>query len=244
MSTGENYYAHYERIRTEKFESLKAIYQEIIANARDWKTAHELFNTSILRKGYETNGIKSSNTINTNEFHYQWDNTYKLDSSKDMPQIFNELIEYIEPAKRNESVQVLAELSGLDMMTKFWFNEIISKSQEENISQQNPIEDSEPQGNKEFSTARQVLAVHYLLKHLNVNNIDHTAKARFVQFLTNKETGAKEIKNTRIYKYICSPLKKDEKSLIADLQFIRVYFENLGLTNIVEEINKEIGNGG
>ena len=96
-------------------------------------------------------------------------------------------------------------------------------------------------GNKKFTTAQQVLAIHYMLKYLGVKNVDNTAKARFAQLLTGKETGAKEIKNTNIYKLFGNPLKTDEKGLTTDLQFIRIFFENLGLSEIVAEINKELG---
>lgn len=100
--------------------------------------------------------------------------------------------------------------------------------------------DDRGEKNKSFTTARQVLAIHYLLKYTNVQNIDATEKARFVQFLTGKETGTKKISDTTIYKKINSPLSKDNKTLLADLQYIRTYFENLGLMDIVNMINNEI----
>lgn len=96
-------------------------------------------------------------------------------------------------------------------------------------------------GNPEFTTSRQVLAMHYLFEYCNVVNIDTTEKARFIQFLTGREVNAKNIGNTNIYKKLKSPFPQSEKTLINDLQFIRTYFEKLGLIEIVSKINKEIG---
>jgi hypothetical protein len=96
-------------------------------------------------------------------------------------------------------------------------------------------------GNPEFTTSRQVLAMHYLFEHCNVVNVDTTEKARFIQFLTGREINAKNIGNTNIYKKLKSPFPQSEKTLINDLQFIRTYFEKLGLIEIVSKINKEIG---
>jgi hypothetical protein len=94
--------------------------------------------------------------------------------------------------------------------------------------------------NPDFTTARQVLAVHYLLEYCKVRNVDNTVKARFIQFLTGKETGASHIKNTTIYKRVAKPLGNDNKTLNADLNFIRTYFESLGLSEIAKMITNEI----
>lgn len=96
-------------------------------------------------------------------------------------------------------------------------------------------------GNPEFTTSRQVLAMHFLFEHCNVNNVDTTDKARFIQFLTGREINAKSIANTNIYKKLKSPFPASDKALTIDLQFIRNYFEKLGLIEIVNKINKEIG---
>ena len=100
-------------------------------------------------------------------------------------------------------------------------------------------ETDQSQPNRDFTLARQNLAIHYLLKHSRLgNDIDKTNVARLIQLITGRE-GNKEIKNTRIYKFVQSPLMS-EKTLKQDLQFIRPYFENLGLQAIVDDINKEI----
>jgi hypothetical protein len=95
--------------------------------------------------------------------------------------------------------------------------------------------------NPEFTTARQVLAMHFLFDYCNISNVDLTAKARFIQFLNGKETNAQTITNTNIYKKLKKPYPADEKTLIKDLKYIRTFFEDLGLTQIVDKINKEIG---
>jgi len=86
---------------------------------------------------------------------------------------------------------------------------------------------------KDFTTARQVLTVHYLLKFANVKNVDKTEIARFIQFLTGKNFD-------NIYKKLQSPFKLNDKSLREDLRFVRDYFERLGLFEIVKMINNEI----
>jgi hypothetical protein len=94
--------------------------------------------------------------------------------------------------------------------------------------------------NGDFTTARQVLAIHYLLEYCQVKNVDNTTKARFIQFLTGKETGAKDIKNTTIYKRVAKPFSTDNKTLNADLAYIRGYFEKMGLSEIAKMITNEI----
>lgn len=86
---------------------------------------------------------------------------------------------------------------------------------------------------KEFTTARQVLAVHYLLKYSNVKNIDKTEIARFIQFLTGKNYD-------NIYKKLQNPFKINDKSLKEDLRFVRGYFERLEMTEVVKMINNEL----
>ncbi|MEO6731923.1 MAG: hypothetical protein ABIN01_11960 [Ferruginibacter sp.] len=99
------------------------------------------------------------------------------------------------------------------------------------------------ENNKEFTTARQVLAINYLLEELNIDrsNTTLTEIARFIQFLTGKETGVAKINDTTIYKKVKQPFSKTDKAAEKDLQYIRTYFENLGLQSIVKKLNKEIG---
>ncbi len=98
----------------------------------------------------------------------------------------------------------------------------------------------ETNGNPEFTLSRQVLAIHYLLKQSGIDNIDKTNIARFVQFLTNREVNAKSISDTRIYKTVRNPFSTSNKTLIADLQFVRKQFEDLQMPEITQLITKEI----
>lgn len=98
----------------------------------------------------------------------------------------------------------------------------------------------ETNGNPEFTLSRQVLAIHYLLKQSGIDNIDKTSIARFVQFLTNRESNAKSISDTRIYKTVRNPFSTSNKTLIADLQYVRKQFEDLQMPEITQLITKEI----
>lgn len=94
--------------------------------------------------------------------------------------------------------------------------------------------------NPEFTTARQVLAIHYLLTYCNAPKVDDTVTARFVQFLTGKETGAKTIVNTTIYKRVRNMLSLSDAASTKDLQYVRNYFVELGISDIVKMIENEI----
>lgn len=88
--------------------------------------------------------------------------------------------------------------------------------------------------NKDFTTARQVLAMHYLFKFLQVKDIDRTVKANFVEFLTGKN-------NKNIYDALSNPLSTKNGSFrMDDLIYVRKHFENLGLNEIVKMISNEI----
>lgn len=94
--------------------------------------------------------------------------------------------------------------------------------------------------NKEFTTSRQVLAIHFLLKAFGNTNVDKTEQARFIQFLTSKEAGNNKIQNTTIYKKVCSPFKLNDNEFKKDLKYIKPYFEKLGMAAIVDMIDKEL----
>ena len=119
---------------------------------------------------------------------------------------------------------------------------LIEKPEMHPLYKQNPLDDKGILNarNKEFTIARQVLAIHYLLEYSKIKNIDNSVKARFIQFLTGREPGASDIKNTTIYKKVRNPLSKDDKTLAKDLNYIRKHFEDLGLTEIAKMITNEI----
>lgn len=85
----------------------------------------------------------------------------------------------------------------------------------------------------EHTTARQVLAIHYLMKYCKTSQASNADVARFIEFLTSKN-----YKN--IYKRVCNPLGSRDKELNEDLRFVRAFFEKLGLSEIVRMINNEI----
>lgn len=90
-----------------------------------------------------------------------------------------------------------------------------------------------PSKNDEFTTVRQVLAMHYLLKYCQVRNVDESVKARFIHFLTSKNY-------SKIYDRIRNPLEGSSKRLKQDLKYVRAYFEELEMTEIVKMISNEI----
>lgn len=88
--------------------------------------------------------------------------------------------------------------------------------------------------NPDFTTARQVLAVHYLLRAagMRLDSVDKTSVARLIEFLTGKNY-------RNIYDCVRQPLKLSDKEAEKDLKYIKPYFEKLGLTRIAEMIEKE-----
>ncbi|MDX1943186.1 MAG: hypothetical protein SFU99_21660 [Saprospiraceae bacterium] len=98
--------------------------------------------------------------------------------------------------------------------------------------------------NPEFTTARQVLALYYLLNYAKATTAtaDKTNFARFTQFLTGKEAGNSTIRNTNIYKRWKDVFSNSERKNIQDLQYIRPFFEKLGLLEVVKMIDNDINN--
>ena len=112
-------------------------------------------------------------------------------------------------------------------------------------SPENITETGEPEisvlKNKDHTTRRQTLAIHYLDSHFKINREGKDAAlGRFIQFLTDKNID-------NIIKTLRNPLKNSEKKkiradeeLLKDLKYIRIYFEDLGLTAIIKQIDKDI----
>lgn len=97
-----------------------------------------------------------------------------------------------------------------------------------------------PTKNKEFTTKRQVLAIYYMLNELdkNTNSIDRTVKSRFIHFLTGKS-------ESNIYKALAESHKglendKNNKSAVKDFEFVKKYFDSMGLKSIVEKISNDM----
>jgi len=108
------------------------------------------------------------------------------------------------------------------------------KSLQTFLNTQSDSNTSDKPTNKEFTTARQVLAMHYIFEYMKVKNVDNSEKARFIEFLTGKN-----YKN--IYDAVRDPITS-KKGLLRkeDLIFIRGYFQKLGLLEIIKMIENEI----
>lgn len=91
---------------------------------------------------------------------------------------------------------------------------------------------------KKNTIRQQVMAIHLLFQAFDCMNNDATQRARFIQFLTDKELGAKSIHRTSIYDVTKQPFAVSDKKLIDDLDKIRPYFVDLGLTQVVKLIDE------
>lgn len=101
----------------------------------------------------------------------------------------------------------------------------------------------QPEPDKEFTKARQLLTIHYLLKagwEIEPRN-SHPISA--IVRLAHLLTGAKftNLQNSDLYKkYMQMPHYKTGEQLIADLKFIRPYFDELHIEKAVQLIDAEI----
>jgi hypothetical protein len=84
----------------------------------------------------------------------------------------------------------------------------------------------------EFTTARQVLAVSYMLKQLGMKNIDKKAQADFIEFLTGKT-------HRDIYDRVRDPLLVYHKAN-QDAEYVKKWFQRLGLAEIVKNIEADL----
>lgn len=94
-----------------------------------------------------------------------------------------------------------------------------------------------------FTLKRKTLIFYYIFKALDVSTKTTSLAnmAQLVQGLTGLQPGAKEIKNTEIYKRLANPLKDDTKGgFLEDLRFVRDQFEQLSIHHVAKEISKEI----
>ena len=86
----------------------------------------------------------------------------------------------------------------------------------------------------EFTTARQVIAMHYFFEELNVKT-SKTAKARFIRFLTRKN-------EKNIYDHVITPFSSKKANFrVDDLKYIRIFFKELKLNQVLLKIDKELG---
>jgi hypothetical protein len=107
-----------------------------------------------------------------------------------------------------------------------------SDQQTENTKIDKSENENQENTNKEFTTARQVLAVTYLLNYCQIKNIDKSEIARFVEFLTNKN-----------YKSIYDKSREPMLHLNRngeDARYVKGWFERLGLNEIVRMIDNDL----
>lgn len=107
----------------------------------------------------------------------------------------------------------------------------------------NKVTETEDGQDKDMTKARQLLTIYYLLKTaLGIEARDSgsvSSVARFIHLLTG--TKFTTIQNSDIYKkYLRMPNYKKDGQLIADLKFIRPYFEDLGLDSAIKLIDEEL----
>lgn len=98
------------------------------------------------------------------------------------------------------------------------------------------LDDNENSKNKDFTTARQVLAMYYLSDHLGIwRNTDKSNIENFTHFLTSKN-------RDEIHKKFINPVdnKKANNRKKEDYIFVMKYFEDLGLRSIVEKMKRDI----
>ena len=154
----------------------------------------------------------------------------------------------IEPTEHKDEVQLLDKYSNDDIIWAFaeyktceLFLAFLDSEKHKYTPLDNKISNSEivitneehKKEIEEFTMARQVLAVHYLMKYCQVKDVDKTAIARFIYFLTSKHYG-------NIYKLVRNPLKGTLPKNNDDLKFIRKYFEELEMEEVVKMINNEM----
>jgi hypothetical protein len=111
------------------------------------------------------------------------------------------------------------------------------------ISLTAPAMTEQPEQNKDITKARQLLTIYYLLKagwEIEPRS-SHPVSAivRFAHLLTG--TKFSNLQNSDLYKkYTQMPHYKTGEQLIADLKFIRSYFEELHIEKAVQLIDEEI----
>jgi hypothetical protein len=162
-----------------------------------------------------------------------------LNKTIDFDAAFDKLTSTYNKTDKLKIIQKIARIEGTRRFNDNLSDKKRNKQYEDNAAV-SALLFKENKENSEFTTRRQVLAIHYLLKIAGFEDKDKSEKARFIQFLTGKEADTVKIKDTYIYKVVISLFPMNDKHLNKDLQFIRAYFEHLGLKEVVDGINKEI----
>jgi hypothetical protein len=87
--------------------------------------------------------------------------------------------------------------------------------------------------NLQNTTRRQVIAMQIIFKALDIRNIDNSAKARVIEFLTGKNS-----KN--IYDMVCKPLAESDIDIQKDYEMVKSVLEELGDNQIITLVNEEM----
>jgi hypothetical protein len=144
---------------------------------------------------------------------------------------------FFECLEKELKLEVCKEVTGRQKFPIMQFVERLEDLKLKTLSESQPepgLNEATQIANPDFTTARQVLAVHYLLEFCQVRGVDQTHKAKFAEFLTGKN-----YKN--IYDLVRNPLTTKTGSFRRnDLKFIRPFFEDLGLVGIVKMIDNEL----
>ncbi|MBL7811410.1 MAG: hypothetical protein JNL57_04220 [Bacteroidetes bacterium] len=102
-----------------------------------------------------------------------------------------------------------------------------------------PLETKEPvtERIKEFTRPRQRLALYLILTELNATS-NKTEWGKFVNFLTgDNPTKAQQFFSNPVGKVVSKDFRRE------DLQYIRTYFESLGIDSITNKINQMLKDG-
>lgn len=164
---------------------------------------------------------------------------HKVNKNKTFDARVTEIFKEEKISQTKDAILKLASLLAHKLFLQK-LNSVVFEASDISFSNESVLEESKKNnGHPDFTLPRQILAIRYLLKNSGVNSIDNTVIARFIQFLTNREFKATEIKDTRIYKELGRSLKN--KPDPDDLQFVLDYFKKLGIENIVNYVNKDKG---
>jgi hypothetical protein len=197
-----------------------------------WKEVAWQYNTG---RGYQDKQDLIAVFWNSYIYYQQKLEPYFKEFNEIPKEVLDELI-----FKFRQSFPINGRVEGVN-----YFDDLIDQLVDKYQSKLNNIPDNnveaevteeQPTNTREFTTARQVLALNFIFEQLQIrsNEIDRSAKAEFAQFLTGKS-----YKN--IYDNFQNPyITKHKNFRFEDLQFIRVYFEKLGLSEIVKAINSQL----
>lgn len=156
---------------------------------------------------------------------------------------------------RNEKIKNLSILQAYRRFT-YYLSDISVKHQitlPETQSEFNKEIDKNNKVQNEFTTARQVLCVYYILMSLDIEMqfINKTDIAKLVHLFSGTsipidENGHEEIDNSLIYKKVKKIFKKGDKKTVQDSEFILKYFEKIdtsgstGIKKIIKLIRGDI----